>query len=87
MAAIIKREAQDNSIETSHAKENPAANELAAAEDDCGAYTDPEEMARQRRILTQAEGEAFVRSLSEPPGEITPEARLALLNYKHLVAE
>ena len=72
MAAIIKREPE----------EKPEEEESV-----CGAYTDPEQMARQRRILTQEEGEAFLRSLSEPPGEITPEIRRALLNYKRLVRE
>ena len=54
---------------------------------ECGAYTDPEMMARQKRILTQEEGEAFLRTLSESPGEISPAVRRALLNYKRLVSE
>ncbi len=72
MAATIKRELEETS-----------------AEEECegGAYTDPEAMAQSRRILTQEEGEVFLRTLSQPPGELTPEVRRALLHYKRLVAE
>ena len=74
MTAITKRD-QEETIEE------------VEEEGICGAYTDPEMMARQRRILTQEEGERFLKCLAEPPKEITPELRRALRNYNRSIEE